>query len=379
MSKDRDLIFDMTEDPTADNEPLQLGGVGDDAAAAADRQVTTPGDVHVAPQMPAPIDGTLRQFALRVPSVIDECSGIMVFGKRIKSLVFSTDLAIILNVNADAVFAVYPFTPQPVITQALLMASDLPVFVGVGGGLTTGKRVVNLAMYAEMQGATGVVVNAPTPGRILNRIRSSVDVPVVVTVANSDTNYRHRIEDGAAILMVRVTYRDVSDSYDLIYYYADPDTCELYAMDVYSYSTADDSPMGVTQIQYTYDDPDSPAASPFQAVTGGTDYCELSVIVDYMGENQAVYWYPVAHDTQVYFQTAREGVSMKYMVLPSGLQPRPLAQPSPSITQRDEPSGAMRYSPPTLSCTIGIVPSHILPAGSGLPSLPRFSGRPSSG
>ena len=208
MSKDRDLIFDMTEDPevptypAVDNEPLQLGGVGDDASAAADRQVTTPGDVHVAPQMPTPIDGTLRQFALRVPSVIDECSGITVFGKRIKSLVFSTDLCIIRNVNADAVFAVYPFTPQPVITQALLMASDLPVFVGVGGGLTTGKRVVNLAMYAEMQGATGVVVNAPTPGRILNRIRSSVDVPVVVTVANSDTNYRHRIEDGAAILNV---------------------------------------------------------------------------------------------------------------------------------------------------------------------------------
>ena len=174
MSKNRDLIYDMAEAPETedfeqlDSEPLQLGGVGEDAPAANDRQVTTPGDVHVAPQMPTPIDGTLRQFALRVPSV----------------------------------FAVYPFTPQPIITQALLMASDLPVFVGVGGGLTTGKRVVNLAMYAEMQGATGVVVNAPTPGRILNRIRSSVDVPVVVTVANSDTNYRHRIEDGAAILNV---------------------------------------------------------------------------------------------------------------------------------------------------------------------------------
>ena len=59
MSKDRDLIFDMTEDPevltypAVDHELLQLGGVGDDASAAADRQVTTPGDVHVAPQMPA--------------------------------------------------------------------------------------------------------------------------------------------------------------------------------------------------------------------------------------------------------------------------------------------------------------------------------------
>lgn len=170
MSKNRDLIYDMTDAPETedfvqfDSEPLQLGGVGEDAPAANDRQVTTPGDVHVAPQMPTPIDGTLRQFALRVPDVIDACSGIMVFGKRIKSLVFSTDLSIIRNVNADAVFAVYPFTPQPIITQALLMASDLPVFVGVGGGLTTGKRVVNLAMYAEMQGATGVVVNAPTPG-----------------------------------------------------------------------------------------------------------------------------------------------------------------------------------------------------------------------
>ena len=148
------------------------------------------------------ISSKLRHHILRVPSVVRDASGIVINGHRIKSLVFTTDIAIIRNCNADAVLAVYPFTPQPIITQALLMASDLPVFVGVGGGLTTGKRVVNLAMYAEMQGATGVVVNAPTPGRILNRIRSSVDVPVVVTVANSDTNYRHRIEDGAAILNV---------------------------------------------------------------------------------------------------------------------------------------------------------------------------------
>ena len=147
-------------------------------------------------------EGELRKHSLQVPRCISECSGIRVFGRRIKSLVFSTDLAIIRNGNADAVFAVYPFTPQPIITQALLLAADIPVFAGVGGGLTQGQRVVNLAMFAEMQGATGVVVNAPTPGRILNRIRSSVDVPVVVTVANADTNYRHRIEDGAAILNV---------------------------------------------------------------------------------------------------------------------------------------------------------------------------------
>ena len=208
MSKNRDLIYDMAEAPETedfeqlDSEPLQLGGVGEDAPAANDRQVTTPGDVHVAPQMPTPIDGTLRQFALRVPDVIDACSGIMVFGKRIKSLVFSTDLSIIRNVNADAVFAVYPFTPQPIITQALLMASDLPVFVGVGGGLTTGKRVVNLAMYAEMQGATGVVLNAPTANAVVQHVAETIDIPVVVTVARADTDFDARLQAGANIFNV---------------------------------------------------------------------------------------------------------------------------------------------------------------------------------
>lgn len=208
MSKDRDLIFDMTEDPelltypAVDNEPLQLGGVGDDASAAADRQVTTPGDVHVAPQMPTPIDGTLRQFALRVPSVIDECSGIMVFGKRIKSLVFSTDLSIIKNVNADAIIAVYPFTPQPIITQALLLAADIPVFAGVGGGLTKGQRVVNLAMFAEMQGATGVVLNAPTANAVVQHVAETIDIPVVVTVARADTDFEARLQAGANIFNV---------------------------------------------------------------------------------------------------------------------------------------------------------------------------------
>ena len=88
--------------------------------------------------------GTLRNFMLKVPEVIHSCSGIKVFGRRIKSLIFSTDVCLIKNCNADAVIAVYPFTPQPVITQAVMVAADLPVFAGVGGGLTRGQRVVDL-------------------------------------------------------------------------------------------------------------------------------------------------------------------------------------------------------------------------------------------
>ena len=97
-------------------------------------------EVSLEKKRPTPVDGTLRKFALRVPECIYKASGILVFGKRIKSLVFSTDLCIIRNVNADAIIAVYPFTPQPVITQALMLAADIPVFAGVGGGLTQGQR-----------------------------------------------------------------------------------------------------------------------------------------------------------------------------------------------------------------------------------------------
>ena len=155
--------------------------------------------------MPQAVDGTLRKFALRVPEVIYQCSGIMVFGKRIKSLVFSTDLSIIKNVNADAIIAVYPFTPQPIITQALLLAADIPVFAGVGGGLTQGQRVVNLAMYAEMQGATGVVLNAPTASAVVSHVAETIDIPVVLTVARSDTDFDERIKAGADLFNVSST------------------------------------------------------------------------------------------------------------------------------------------------------------------------------
>ncbi|MDD6283979.1 MAG: hydrolase [Firmicutes bacterium] len=164
--------------------------------------------------LPDAVEGTLRKFALRVPEVIRECSGIVVFGKRIKSLVFSTDLSIIRNVNADAIIAVYPFTPQPIITQSLLMAADIPVFAGVGGGLTRGQRVQNLAQYAEMQGAMGVVVNAPTTDDTIYRVSETIDIPVVVTVVNKNVDIDARLKAGADIFNVSAA----ADTPDVVAY-----------------------------------------------------------------------------------------------------------------------------------------------------------------
>jgi hypothetical protein len=148
------------------------------------------------------IKGTLRSHVIEVPQVIRECGGIKIFGKRIKSLLFTTDVAIIRNTNADAIIAVYPFTPQPLITEALVMAADVPVFCGVGGGITQGKRVVNLALDAEFKGAMGVVVNAPTSNEMIRKIRSTIDIPVIVTIVSDKENISERIESGATILNI---------------------------------------------------------------------------------------------------------------------------------------------------------------------------------
>ncbi len=148
------------------------------------------------------VKGYLRDFMLTVPQEIYSCTGIKILGRRIKSLLFSTDVSIIKNTNADAVIAVYPFTPQPVITQAVMTAADVPVFVGVGGGLTQGHRVVNLALHAEFQGALGVVVNAPTRNDVVKELKKSVDVPIVVTVVSENDDIDARIAAGADIFNV---------------------------------------------------------------------------------------------------------------------------------------------------------------------------------
>ena len=99
------------------------------------------------------VTGDLRSHIVTVPEEIWKCSGIVILGRRIKSLVFTTDIAIIRNCNADAVLAVYPFTPQQVISNSIIQASNIPVLCGVGGGLTGGDRTVRLSKDAEAQGA----------------------------------------------------------------------------------------------------------------------------------------------------------------------------------------------------------------------------------
>lgn len=148
------------------------------------------------------VESRLRHNILEMPKEIRQASGIVIYGRRIKSLVFTTDLAIIKNCDADAVFAVYPFTPQQSISDAIIKASYIPVFCGVGGGTTQGLRTVSLAKDAESQGAMGVILNAPVNNMNLLAVSRSVDIPVIITVVDDKTDIGARIDAGAAILNV---------------------------------------------------------------------------------------------------------------------------------------------------------------------------------
>ena len=147
------------------------------------------------------VNSSLRHIP-RMPKECYEASGIVVNGRRIKSLVFTTDIAIIRNCDANAVFAVYPFTPQQAISNAIINASYIPVFCGVGGGTTKGLRTVSLAKDVEAQGAMGVVLNTPISDPNLLAVSRAVDIPVIITVVNTETDIHRRIRSGASILNV---------------------------------------------------------------------------------------------------------------------------------------------------------------------------------
>lgn len=144
----------------------------------------------------------LRKDIVKIPPVIREASGIRFFGKKIRGIIFTTDIAIIRNTDADAVIAVYPFTPHPAITQSIIQAADIPVFSGVGGGLTQGTRSVYMSLFAEAQGSLGVVLNGPTSLETVKGVCEVVDIPVISTVTSIYTPIDEKLEAGVAIINI---------------------------------------------------------------------------------------------------------------------------------------------------------------------------------
>ena len=144
----------------------------------------------------------LKADFIQAPNVISKCSGIRLYGRRIKSIIFTTDIAIIANTNADAILAVFPFTPQPSIFESIANVAASPFFAGVGGGTTRGERSARMASFAESYGAYGVVLNAPTKKTTVDAVRKSVDCPIISTIVSKNMDVASRLQAGVNIINV---------------------------------------------------------------------------------------------------------------------------------------------------------------------------------
>lgn len=148
------------------------------------------------------ITSPLRNTIIKLPETIRTASGIIIYGKRVKSILYSLDVSLIANTDADAILCVYPFTPDTKILNAVDSVAQAPVFAGVGGGLTQGERSARLASYAEENNASAVVLNGPVNIETTTKVREYIDIPIIYTVIDKTRDLQEYINAGVNIFNV---------------------------------------------------------------------------------------------------------------------------------------------------------------------------------
>ena len=145
------------------------------------------------------VTSPLRSSIIEMPDIIRKASGIVIYGKRIKSIVYSLDVSLIANTDADAILCVYPFTPNTQILNAVSLVAKAPILVGVGGGLTQGDRSARLASHAEENNATAIVLNGPVTVETTEMVRQYVDIPIIYTVIDKSRELQPYIDAGVNV------------------------------------------------------------------------------------------------------------------------------------------------------------------------------------
>lgn len=143
-----------------------------------------------------------RAELVHIPESIRRSSGIIINSRRYKSFLFTSDVATIMYSDADAILAVYPYSPHPAIIKALSTVSPVPLAAGVGGGVTQGKRSAQIATYADASGCLAVVLNAAVDPETVRMVKENVDIPVIYTVIGKHQVIKEHIEAGVDILNI---------------------------------------------------------------------------------------------------------------------------------------------------------------------------------
>lgn len=143
-----------------------------------------------------------RTDLIFTPEVIRRASGIIINGRRYKSFLFSSDVATIMYSDADAVLAVYPYTPHPSIIRAINDVAQAPIAAGVGGGITQGPRSADIARFADAYGCMGVVLNSAVDVYTVRAVYEAIDLPIIYTVISDYQELDEYIEAGVSILNI---------------------------------------------------------------------------------------------------------------------------------------------------------------------------------
>lgn len=143
-----------------------------------------------------------RAELVHVPEVIRRSSGLIINGRRYKSFLFSSDVATIMYSDADAVLAVYPYSPHPAIIKALSVVAPSPLAAGVGGGVTQGKRSETIARFADAYGCMAVVLNSAVNAETVKAVNDAIDIPIIYSVISKHMEIEEHIEAGVSILNI---------------------------------------------------------------------------------------------------------------------------------------------------------------------------------
>lgn len=130
--------------------------------------------------------------------ITDLCKGLELQGNQVKTILYSTDLALIENNDADALLAVYPFPPSIQIIKTLIEFSNRPVICGIGGGMTQGDYAIEIALQAQQYGAAAVIVNQPFKNEDIAKLKEQLSIPIISSVSTINFDFKARIEAGVS-------------------------------------------------------------------------------------------------------------------------------------------------------------------------------------
>jgi hypothetical protein len=153
------------------------------------------------------MDSTNSPFLLsadkfELPQAIKESPGIAIGKQIVHSVLLSTDLSYIQNMDFDAIMAIHPFAPSGQLNSIIIDFCERPVFCSIGGGFRDRHTAAELSEAATVEGAEAVVVTKPTSPEVIEYIHGYTHSNLVYTILHEGEDIHALVEAGVDMFNV---------------------------------------------------------------------------------------------------------------------------------------------------------------------------------